>query len=183
MTDAHWTRHHFRKKRLTQYVGRGEVYSWLRAYHTEVSEMLARGELSWAMLSVEIQRAGVRGRWGESPTPKAAARVWRRVSRDVEAAAAAAVPKRKYPSRMSVDWRPEVVSQPPAKSAQDIIVIPPPPSKPAASSPSEPIAGRFMDPEGLPPAARQMLVELEEQFRRADRSLGPPPTRRKDNNG
>jgi hypothetical protein len=116
MTDAHWTRHHFRKKRLTQYVGRGEVYSWLRAYHTEVSEMLARGELSWAMLSVEIQRAGVRGRWGESPTPKAAARVWRRVSRDVEAAAAAAVPKRKYPSRMSVDWRPEVVSQPPAKS-------------------------------------------------------------------
>ena len=88
MTDAHWTRHHFRKKRLTQYVGRGEVYSWLRAYHTEVSEMLAKGELSWAMLSVEIQRAGVRGRWGELPTPKAAARVWRRVSRDVETAAA-----------------------------------------------------------------------------------------------
>ena len=84
---------------------------------------------------------------------------------------------------MSVDWRPEVVSQPPAKSAQDIIVIPPPPSKPAASSPSAPIAGRFMDPEGLPPEARQMLVELEEQFRRADRYLGPPPTRRKDNNG
>jgi hypothetical protein len=178
MTDARWTRHHFGKKRLTQYVGRGEVYSWLRAYHTEVSEMLARGELSWALLSVEIQRAGVRGRWGESPTPKAAARVWRRVSRDVGAAAAAAAPKRKYPSRMSAPRRPGVV---PAPAPPPSLPLPPPPSPPPRSSPSAPIAGRFMDPEGLPREAQEMLVKLEEQFRKMDRYLGPPP-RRKDNN-
>jgi hypothetical protein len=39
-----------------------------------------------------------------------------------------------------------------------------------------------MDPEGLPPEAQQMLAELEEQFRRADRYLGPRPTG-KGNNG
>jgi hypothetical protein len=38
-----------------------------------------------------------------------------------------------------------------------------------------------MDPEGLPREAQEMLVKLEEQFRKMDRYLGPPP-RRKDNN-
>ena len=120
MTDANATRLLFRRKRPKLYPGRGEVYSWLRAHHAEVSEMLARGELSWAMLAAEMIRVGVKGRRGEVPTPKAAARVWRRVCRDVEQAALAAGPlRRKYPSRISPDWRPQVVAPAQLPLAQD----------------------------------------------------------------
>jgi hypothetical protein len=120
MTDANATRLLFRKKRPKLFRGRGAVYSWLRAHQAEVAEMLAKGELSWAMLTAEMIRDGVKGARGEAPTPKAAARVWRRVCRDVDQAALAAGPlKRKYPSRISPDWRPQVVppSQPSAAQA------------------------------------------------------------------
>jgi hypothetical protein len=81
--------------------------------------MLANDELSWVMLVAEMVRAGVKGGRGESPTPKAAARVWRRVCRDVEQAAhAPGPPKRKYPSRVSPDWRPQVVPPSPPTVSQ-----------------------------------------------------------------
>jgi hypothetical protein len=120
MSDADASRILFRKKRPKLYRGRGEVYSWLRAHHAEVAEMLARGELSWPMLAAEMVRLGVKGGRGEAPTPKAAARVWRRVCRDVEQAALSSGPlKRKYPSRISPDWRPRVVPPSEASAGSD----------------------------------------------------------------
>jgi len=103
----------FRTKRLKAYRGRGEIYGWLRAHHAEVADGLGKGELSWAILVGEMARAGVTGGRGAAPTAKAAARVWRRVERDVEvegARRAGEQPKRKYPSRISPDWRPPLVS-------------------------------------------------------------------------
>ena len=120
MTDANATRLLFRRKRQKLYRGRGQVYSWLRAHHAEVVEMLAKDELSWAMLAAEMVRVGVKGGRGEAPTPKAVARVWRRVCRDVEQAARSAGPlKRKYPSRISPDWRPRVVPPSQPSAAED----------------------------------------------------------------
>jgi hypothetical protein len=119
MSDGDATRILFRKKRPKLYRGRGEVYSWLRVHQAEVAEMLARGELSWPMLAAEMVRVGVKGGRGEPPTSKAAARVWRRVCRDVEQAALANGPqKRKYPSRISPNWRPPVVPPSEASGAQ-----------------------------------------------------------------
>jgi hypothetical protein len=181
MSDANgsWL---FRKRRVRQYARHGYAYSWLRAHYSQVAAALKSGEQSWPSVAEAMTRDGVRSRSGGKLTPNAAVKVWRRVSRDVETAAAtnaAAVPKRKYPSRMSADWRPGVV---PAPAPPPSLPPPPPPSPPRPSSASAPIAGRFMDPEGLPPEAQQMLAELEEQFRRADRYLGPRPTG-KGNNG
>ena len=182
MSDANRYSRLFRKRRVLQYARHGYAYSWLRANYNQVTAVLTSGEQSWPSVAEAMARDGVRSRSGGKLTPNAAVKVWRRVSRDVEAAAAAAaaaVPKRKYRSQMLADWRPGLV---PAPASPPSLPPPPPPSPPPPSSPSAPIAGRFMDPEGLPPSARQMLVELEEQFRRADRYLGPPP-RRKDSNG
>lgn len=112
----------FRKRRVRSYRGRGDVYCWLRAHHSQVAVRLATQELSWAALAEALSREGLKGRNGVELTGRAVAQVWRRVCRDIEAeadAAAAAAPKRKYPSRISPDWRPQVVppSQPSAAQA------------------------------------------------------------------
>lgn len=111
----------FGKKRLIAYAGRGQTYSWLRAHHDEVAARLAAEEISWPALAAEMARHGITGRWGEPPTAKAAARVWRRVRddvRDKRAAdqAARSRPGAIYPSRTPRDWQPQEV-QPSPKAA------------------------------------------------------------------
>jgi len=112
----------FRKRRVHQYARRGYAYSWLRAYYRQVSAALESGEQSWPSLVEEMARDGVAGRNGAQLTANAALKVWRRVCRDVDAAAigrASAAPKRKYPSRISPKWRPQVVEPPrPVASAE-----------------------------------------------------------------
>jgi hypothetical protein len=113
MTGTSATKPLFRTKRLKPYRGRGEIYSWLRAHHEEIADGLMKGELFWAILAAEMVRAGVNGARAAAPTAKAAARVWRRVERDIEVETAGRTgerPKRKYPSRISPDWRPPLVS-------------------------------------------------------------------------
>ena len=112
----------FRKRRVKPYRGRGDVYCWLRAHHAQVAARLATEELSWATLAEALSREGLRGRNGVELTGRAVAQVWRRVSRDVEAedaARTAAPPKRKFPSRISPDWRPRVVSPAQPSAGQD----------------------------------------------------------------
>jgi hypothetical protein len=111
MSDANGSRL-FRKRRVHQYARRGYVYSWLRAYYSQVSAALETGEQSWPSLVEAMARDGVTGRNGAQLTANAALKVWRRVCRDVDAAAVGrvgAAPKRKYPSRISPNWRPQVV--------------------------------------------------------------------------
>jgi hypothetical protein len=102
----------FRKRRVRDYARRGQVYAWLRAYHDQVARALKSGEQSWLSLVEAMARDGVTGRDGGKLTANAALKVWRRVERDVEVEGArrAGEPKRKYPSRISPDWRPPLVS-------------------------------------------------------------------------
>ncbi len=114
MSDANGSRL-FRKRRVHQYARRGYVYCWLRAYYSQVTAALETGEQSWPSLVEAMARDGVTGRNGAQLTANAALKVWRRVWRDVDAAAvgrASAAPKRKYPSRISPNWRPQVVEPP-----------------------------------------------------------------------
>jgi hypothetical protein len=84
----------------------------LRAHHAQVAARLATEELSWTTLAEALSREGLRGRNGVELTGRAVAQVWRRVCRDVEQVALSAEPReRKYPSRISADWRPQVVEQ------------------------------------------------------------------------
>ncbi len=49
----------FRRKPIRRYVGMGAAYSWLRAYHREVANALARREQSWASLVEDMALDGV----------------------------------------------------------------------------------------------------------------------------
>lgn len=56
-------------------------------------------------------RHGLTGRRGESATPKAAPKVWQRVCRDLEEVVADALPvRRKPPSKLPREWRPQLAS-------------------------------------------------------------------------
>jgi hypothetical protein len=112
MSDGHGI-NHFRKRRVRQYARRGQVYAWLRAYYSQVSAALKTGEQSWPGLVEVMARDGVTGRNSGTLTANAASKVWRRVERDIESEAnrrAGERPRRKYPSRISPDWRPPLVS-------------------------------------------------------------------------
>ena len=103
----------FRKRRVRDYARRGQVYAWLRAYHDQVARALKSGEQSWPSLVEAMARDGVTARDGGKLTANAALKVWRRVGRDVEvegARRAGEQRRRKYPSRISPDWRPPLVS-------------------------------------------------------------------------
>ncbi len=131
----------FRKKTIRPYRGRGEVYSWLRAHHDRVAELVLTW--AWAALVQEMLRDGMRGRDGVTPTPKAVTKVWQRVQRDVAAEACAAKSKPaggKYPSRMSPDWRPEIVPH-------TAVVVPV--QRPAWTPPPASVTGRPSHPLGM----------------------------------
>jgi len=107
MSDAHRPRI-FRRKRVRRYSRRGEIYAWLRTYHDQVLALLTRGEGSWPELVAEMVLDGISGRRGAELTPNAALKVWQRVRRDIEGADHAPRPRRKPPSKVSRDWRPQL---------------------------------------------------------------------------
>ena len=149
----------FRKKVIRPYRSRGDVYSWLRAHHAQVSEMAPTW--SWADLVREMLRDGLQGRYGVTPTPKAVTKVWQRVCRDVAAETAAAKPKRKFPSRVSPEWRPQVV--------------PPPPIRPSFYPPSSisDVAGAHTQAapadDDMTPEGQAMLDRIRAELRDDDR--------------
>lgn len=104
-----------RKKPVRSYRGRGDVYSWLRAHHDQVEALRAKEGRAWSEVIADMVRDGVTGQDGQAPTIKSVSKVWQRVSHDVAAEAAFAKPKRKPPSRISPQWRPQVVA--PASTA------------------------------------------------------------------
>ena len=126
-----------RKRRVVAFRGRGPIYNWLRAHHDLVAAKLASGEASWPSLCGEMVRHGIPGARGNPPTPRAAAKVWQRVCRDVSEAAKPAQPPRLLPSRLPKNWQPEVVQQstparpapasasPPAAPAPPPLPVPP----------------------------------------------------------
>ena len=100
----------FRKKRLTAFRGRGDLYSWLRAHHKKVATGLERGDLTWPTICAEMARHGVASRDGLPPSQRAAAKAWCTVRRDLEAEGKGVSEARKCrpsPARLPRDWRPE----------------------------------------------------------------------------
>src|SRR5271157_4241219 len=95
-----------RRKKVRPYRGRGEVYAWLRAHHSQVLGLVADGR-PWADLLAEMASEGVSGQRGVILTTKAVTKVWQRVCRDISAAEPIARPP-KPPSRIVPTWRPSV---------------------------------------------------------------------------
>ena len=144
MSDVHQTRL-TRKKRARAFNGRGAIYSWLRVHHTEVKLRREAEQRPWSVLIAEMVADQVRRDDGREPTIKNVSRIWERVCRDVAAENAAPRQGRKYPSRISPEWRPTIVPPPPIRAA-------PAPagstSPPASSDPRAPSRDPDMTPEG-----------------------------------
>jgi hypothetical protein len=168
MSDADSSKR-FRKRRVRQFARRGYVYSWLRAYYSQVATGLESGEQSWPSLVAAMARDGVTGRDGGKLTANAALKVWRRVCRDVDAdavARAGAAPKPKYPSRISPNWRPQVVEPLPGSPLSSPAAIS------AGTSGREVGAGSGKtEEEGLSPHAREQYARMDEQLAKLDRKF------------
>jgi hypothetical protein len=173
----------FLTKTLKSYRGRGQVYSWLRAHQDSVAEKLGREEATWPLLVVEMAAHGVVGGRGAPPTPKAAAKVWRRVCADLRKAAeaqrqaaASRPPPRPgpvYPSRISPDWRPEEAPQisappmpktPPESAPSQSLV----PARPAGSAPLSPFADTRTKEE-IEAHIQEQERKMDEMFAKHDR--------------
>jgi len=113
--------------------GRSDLYRWLRANYKRLAPRVEQDEIPWGVLAREIAAAGLKNRKGAPPSADSVRRIWRTVCRDLarEAAAKAQRHTRKYPSRISPNWRPQVVEPPrPVASAGA------PPSSPSVSQSS-----------------------------------------------
>ena len=146
------------------YAGRSALYRWLRANHSRLSRRLARDQTSWAVMASEIAAVGILNREGKPPSSDSVRRVWATVCRDVTAdqAAKAAKPNRKYPSRISPDWRPQVV-QPP------LPVQPPPPTRHPMPATAPAPAGSL--PAGSSKPSGDGIVISPEAQARIDRAM------------
>jgi len=102
--------------RAQPYRGRSELYRWLRANHRRLARRLAKDQTSWGVIAQELAAAGLKNTKGDPPSCDSVRRVWATVCRDVaeELASKARQARRKPPSRISPDWRPQVVPQPAA---------------------------------------------------------------------
>lgn len=135
------------------------------------------------MIASELAREGLKGRNGVGVTGKAVAQVWRRVCRDVdaEADASASARKRKFPSRIAPDWRPQVVPQSSAPIRAGARVAAADSARPEAAQvggrpDGEPTDFATIDPSGAPLAeghvlyrGRPMLRRVAEQLAKIDR--------------
>jgi hypothetical protein len=129
------------------YGGRSALYRWLRANHRRLSRRLAEDQTSWTVTASEIAAVGITNTKGAPPSSDSVRRVWATVCRDVAAEKTSRVinPKKKPPSRMPTDWRPEVVPPPPIRAAS----VPTGTTSPSASTdPRAPSRDPDMTPEG-----------------------------------
>ena len=105
-----------RKRKLDKWRGRGEIYAWLRAHHQKIKSLKVGDDRPWSELLLDL-RADLAG---SIPADRIALNnvlnTWKRVCRDLDDSPPVYRFKN-YPSRISKDWRPEVVSSPTVEPA------------------------------------------------------------------
>ena len=99
-----------------EYVGRSDVYRWLRNRHGQIAAARDKHDPSWAPVAREIAAAGVLGRDGKLPTRKTIAKIWHRVCRDVAAEISdrttTLLASGANRSRAPATWRPTAIPPP-----------------------------------------------------------------------
>jgi hypothetical protein len=149
------------KKTARAYVGRGEIYCWLRAHYRRVARLLDRQERTWGALVDEMSRDGVKARGDRCLTANAVLRVWQRVCRDVEREQDGTRAKRKKPSHIAPGWRPQEVVEPPpvhAPAAEVAVDLAPPRQSPRHNFDES-------------PSVREQLAKMDELFAKHDRKF------------
>jgi len=155
-----------RRRRVVAFRGRGSIYNWLRAHHTDIAPKVKDGTVTWPALCEEMARHGVVSRGGLAPSRRAAAKAWQTVCRDIEEAARArgAQPRRVGaipPAHMSKDWRPSGFrspAQPDGQSSGNAL------ARPSASTPAQSVFRPAPPDDGRPPEPPPMTHEELREF-------------------
>jgi hypothetical protein len=97
---------------------RSALFWWMVEHHDELAQAAQGRRLRWKPLCERFAALGLTDVKGRVPSERTARATWGRARRAVTDAREQAAnkpestPKRKYPSRVSPDWRPQVVEQP-----------------------------------------------------------------------
>jgi hypothetical protein len=90
-----------------------DAYRLLREQHAAVVARFQSNWPGWDAVALEMSEAGVVGKGGRRLSASSVRRVWKRVCADVAKAQAIDATRKpiggKFPSRISPDWRPQVV--------------------------------------------------------------------------
>jgi hypothetical protein len=95
---------------------RSALFWWMVEHHDEMAHAAQGRRLRWKPLCERFAALGLTDVKGSVPSERTARATWGRArravaeARDQAAAKREAAPKRKYPSRVSPDWRPPVAS-------------------------------------------------------------------------
>ena len=141
---------------------RSSLFWWMLQHHDEMLKAAMGRRPRWAQLCATFEALDLKDGQGNLPSPEAARRTWRNV-REFAASAAATnfrKPRPKYPSRISPDWRPQVVS-------------PPLPIRPPSPIPPIPVTSALQTDDEAAARARAGQESLEramEMLRASDRS-------------
>jgi hypothetical protein len=100
---------------------RSPLFWWMVENHDEIIASARGRRMQWRTFCAEISRHGLTDTRGGPPTERGAREVWMQARRAVAQARQreqhSPSPQRKFPSRISPDWRPTIVS-PAASSAR-----------------------------------------------------------------
>ena len=175
-------------REITYSADRSALFWWMVEHHDELAQAAQGRRLRWKPLCERFAALGLTDVKGRVPSERTARATWGRARRAVgEAYAQAATkrestPKRKYPSRVSPNWRPQVVEQPePAASGAPRVTSSPSVQESSLGEvrgrpPSEVIEFPTVDASGAPLPeghvfyrGQSMLRRVAEQLARIER--------------
>ena len=103
-------------REITHGANRSSLFWWMVENHDQLASAVGGRRLQWTRLCARFAKLGLTDANGHAPSEQAARKTWRRVrravakARELAAANESARPQRRYPSRISRDWRPPVAS-------------------------------------------------------------------------
>jgi hypothetical protein len=104
-------------REITHSADRSSLFWWMVENHDELANAANGRRLQWTRLCAQFAELGLTDANGNPASEWTARKTWERArravakARELAAAKREAMPKRKYPSRVSPDWRPQVVEQ------------------------------------------------------------------------
>ena len=103
-------------REITHGANRSSLFWWMVENHDQLASAVGGRRLQWTRLSARFAKLGLTNANGHAPSEQTARKTWQRVrcavakARELAAANQSARPQRRYPSRISPDWRPPVAS-------------------------------------------------------------------------
>jgi hypothetical protein len=103
-------------REITHGANRSSLFWWMVENHDQLASAVGGRRLQWTRLCARFAKLDLTDANSHAPSEQTARKTWQRVrravakARELAAANQSARPQRRYPSRISPDWRPPVAS-------------------------------------------------------------------------